>query len=71
VLHTFKKGHRIMVQVCSSWFPLTDRNPQKYVANISQAGVDDFIPATHTVYRSPNRASALHFGTIKIGEEKK
>src|SRR5260370_21756545 len=57
VLHTFKKGHRIMVQVCSTWFPLADRNPQKYMANIYQADPSDFIPATHKVYRGSSLAS--------------
>jgi putative CocE/NonD family hydrolase len=70
-LHTFKKGHKIMVQVCSTWFPLADRNPQKYVANISQAAASDFIPATHKVYRWAGLASALHFGEVTMAEEKK
>jgi putative CocE/NonD family hydrolase len=52
VLHTFKKGHRIMVQVQSSMFPVFDRNPQKYVPNIYKADDKDFIKATQTVYRS-------------------
>ncbi|MBV8880249.1 MAG: CocE/NonD family hydrolase [Planctomycetaceae bacterium] len=51
VLHTFKKGHRIMVQVQSSWFPLVDRNPQKFV-DIYQAAPDDFQKATQRIYRS-------------------
>src|SRR6202011_3751188 len=42
VLHTFKKGHRVMIQVCSSWFPLVDRNPQTYVENIFFAQEKDF-----------------------------
>jgi len=68
VLHTFKKGHRIMVQVCSTWFPLADRNPQKYVPNIFQADENDFIAATHKVYRSPTRPSAIHVGVVNLGE---
>lgn len=59
VLHTFKKGHRIMVQVQSSWFPLVDRNPQKYVPNIYQAKAADFQKATHRVYHSPQQPSYL------------
>ncbi len=59
VLHTFKKGHRIMVQVQSSWFPLVDRNPQKYVPNIYQAKATDFQKATHRVYHSPQQSSYL------------
>ena len=50
VNHTFKKGHRIMIQVQSSWFPAFDRNPQKYVPNIFEAEDSDFIKATHRVY---------------------
>jgi hypothetical protein len=55
VLHTFEPGHRIMVQVQNSWFPLVDRNPQKLV-NIYEAGEEDFQKATHRVYH--DRASA-------------
>ena len=50
VLHTFKKGHRMMVQVQSTWFPLIDRNPQTYVENIYKADEKDFKKATHRVY---------------------
>ena len=52
VLHTFKKGHRIVVQVQSSMFPVFDRNPQKYVPNIYKADDKDFIKATQTVYHN-------------------
>ena len=47
--HTFRTGHRIMVQVQSSWFPLADRNPQKFV-DIPKALVSDFVKATQRVY---------------------
>ncbi|WP_394355975.1 CocE/NonD family hydrolase [Spirosoma profusum] len=50
VLHTFKKGHRVMIQVQSSWFPLTDRNPQTFVENIYKARESDFKPARHRLY---------------------
>ncbi|MEO5999289.1 MAG: CocE/NonD family hydrolase [Chitinophagaceae bacterium] len=50
VNHCFKKGHRLMIQVQSSWFPLIDRNPQKFVPNIFEASESDFIKATHTIY---------------------
>jgi hypothetical protein len=50
VLHTFKKGHRIMIQVQSTWFPLIARNPQKFVDNPYKADESDYIKATHTVY---------------------
>lgn len=52
ILHTFKKGHRIMVQIHSTWFPYIDRNPQKYVDNIYKANQEDFIKATIKVYGS-------------------
>src|ERR1043166_4267644 len=68
VLHTFKKGHRIMIQVCSTWFPLADRNPQRYVDNIFQADPTDFVTATHKVYRSPQRPSSVEVGVLKFGE---
>ncbi|MFM2139660.1 MAG: hypothetical protein RJA57_1967 [Bacteroidota bacterium] len=50
VLHTFKKGHRIMVQIHSTWFPLIDRNPQRYVDNIYKAEASDFIKSTIRVH---------------------
>lgn len=50
ILHCFKKGHKIMVQIQSTWFPLVDRNPQKYIDNIYNASDKDFIKATHRVY---------------------
>jgi putative CocE/NonD family hydrolase len=59
VLHTFKKGHRIMVQVQSSFFPIADRNPQQYVANIFYAEPGDFQKATHRVYHDAEHASHL------------
>lgn len=52
VLHTFKKGHRVMIQIHSTWFPYIDRNPQKYVDNIYKAGEEDFIKSTIRVYGS-------------------
>ena len=50
--HVFLKGHRIMVQVQSTWFPVIDRNPQKFVTSIYAAKADDFIKATQRVYES-------------------
>jgi len=52
ILHTFKKGHKIMIQIQSTSFPLIDRNPQKYVENIFEADEDDFIKANIKVYGS-------------------
>ncbi len=59
VLHRFKKGHRVMIQIQSTWFPLVDRNPQKYVDNIYFAKPGDFEKATHRVYRSGEHTSVL------------
>ena len=56
--HTFRKGHRIMVQVQSSWFPLVDRNPQTFT-DIPNAKPSDFKPATETVYHSAEAASGV------------
>ncbi len=55
--HRFRKGHRIMVQVQSTWFPLYDRNPQAFVPNIFQARASDYRPATQRIFRSPRYAS--------------
>ena len=55
--HAFLKGHRIMVQVQSTWFPLYDRNPQKFVPNIFEAKDSDYQPATQKIYRSRANAS--------------
>ncbi|MFI5092411.1 MAG: CocE/NonD family hydrolase [Candidatus Acidiferrum sp.] len=57
--HVFKKGHRIMVQVQSSWFPLYDRNPQKFVPNIFDAKESDYQKATQRIYRSKRFASSV------------
>jgi len=59
VLHTFKKGHRVQIQVQSTWFPLIDRNPQKFVPNIFEADSTDFIKATHRVYHSKAAPSVV------------
>jgi putative CocE/NonD family hydrolase len=56
--HTFRKGHRIMVQVQSSWFPLVDRNPQTFV-DIPHAKPEDFRAATERIYRSPDAPSGV------------
>jgi len=57
--HTFKKGHRIMVQVQSTWFPVIDRNPQRFVTNIFQAKEADFQVATQRIYRSGRHPSHI------------
>ncbi len=65
ICHTFKKGHRIMVQVQSTWFPLIDRNPQKYVDNIFKASAEDFITATHRVFHEPAAASWIELKVFR------
>ena len=57
--HVFMKGHRIMVQVQSTWFPLYDRNPQKFVPNIYKATDADYIKATQKIYRSKDAPSNI------------
>jgi uncharacterized protein len=63
VNHTFRRGHRIMVQIQSSWFPLTDRNPQTFV-NIPDAKPLDFVKATERVYRTKGTASGIVVGVV-------
>jgi hypothetical protein len=63
--YTFKKGHRIMIQVQSTWFPIIDRNPQKFVPNIFQAKDSDFQPARIHVYRDPNHPSHVKVPVVR------
>ena len=67
VNHLFQPGHRIMVQIQSSWFPLYDRNPQTYVTNIFQARPEDYRPATQSVHWGGTQASAV---LLPVVEEK-
>ena len=64
VAHTFKKGHRLMIQVQSSWFPLADRNPQKFV-NIYEADITDFQKATIKIYHEAANSSNIVLPVIK------
>ncbi|MGF7082586.1 CocE/NonD family hydrolase [Mucilaginibacter sp. UYCu711] len=64
VLHTFKKGHKIMVQVQSTWFPLIDRNPQTFL-NINKASERDFKTATHKIYTSKQHPSFLKVRVVE------
>jgi putative CocE/NonD family hydrolase len=59
IYHTFRPGHRIMVQVQSSWFPVADRNPQTFVPNIYEAKASDFKKATERVYHSRSASSRV------------
>ena len=61
VFHTFKKGHKVQIQVQSTWFPLIDLNPQTYVDNIYKADEKDFKTQTHTVFTD----SSIEFSVLK------
>jgi putative CocE/NonD family hydrolase len=63
--HCFPKGHKIMVQVQSTWFPVIDRNPQKYVPNIFEAKDEDYQKATQRVYRTKEHASYVSLPVIE------
>jgi len=65
--HVFLKGHRIMVQVQSTWFPLYDRNPQKFVANIFEAKESDYQKATQRIYRTKEYASRVEISVVPEG----
>jgi len=64
ILHRFKKGHRIMIQVQSTWFPLIDRNPQTFVPNIYLAKPEDFQKATHRILRSAKHPTHIRMGVL-------
>ena len=61
VFHTFKKGHKLQIQVQSTWFPLIDLNPQTYVDNIYKAAQKNFKTQTHTVFTD----SSIEFSILK------
>jgi len=65
VNHVFKKGHRLMIQVQSTWFPLIDRNPQKYVPNIFEAKETDFTKATQSIYCNQQYATYVELPVMK------
>jgi putative CocE/NonD family hydrolase len=65
IMHTFEKGHRIMVQIQSTWFPLVARNPQKFMTNYQLAGRADFQKATQRVYFGGNNLSAIILPIMK------
>ena len=62
--HVFLPGHRIMIQVQSSWFPLYDRNPQTFVQNIFWAKPEDFQKATQRIYHGTSRASFVELPIV-------
>jgi len=63
--HVFLPGHRIMVQIQSSWFPLYDRNPQTFVSNIFWAKPGDYKKATQRIYHAPGNASFISLPVVK------
>jgi uncharacterized protein len=63
--YTFKKGHRVMVQVQSTWFPIIDRNPQTFVPNIFDAQESDFKAATHRIYRTSQYPSRVDIPVVR------
>lgn len=64
VAHTFKKGHRIMIQIQNSWFPLVDRNPQKFL-NIYECSEEDFVKATQRIYHDSKHPSHLKVSILQ------
>ena len=65
VVHTFKKGHRIMVQIQSTWFPLVARNPQKFMLNYKLGTAADFQKATQRVYTGGKHISTIILPILK------
>jgi len=65
VSHLFLPGHRIMVQIQSTWFPLYDRNPQTHVPNIMFARPESFVKATHRIWHTPQNASLIELPVIQ------
>ena len=63
--HVFLPGHRTMVQIQSSWFPLYDRNPQTFVQNVFLATASDSVTATQSVFRSASRPSAIWLPVVQ------
>jgi len=63
--HAFRKGHRIMVQVQSTWFPVYDRNPQKFVPNIFEAHAADYVKVTQRIYRAGQSPSAIVLPVVR------
>ena len=63
--HVFLKGHRLMVQVQSTWFPLIDRNPQTFVPSIYAAKAEDFVAATQRIYTSRQRPSHVVLPVVR------
>jgi putative CocE/NonD family hydrolase len=63
--YTFQRGHRIMVQIQSTWFPLYDRNPQTWVPNIFKAKASDFRAQTHRIWHTPRHRSRIEVTVMR------
>lgn len=63
--YTFRRGHRMMVQVQSTWFPAYDRNPQTWVPNIFHAKASDFVAQTHRIWHTPELASRIDVSVLR------
>jgi hypothetical protein len=63
--HTFLTGHQLMIQIQSTWFPIIDRNPQKYVDNIFEAKERDFTKATNTIYCNKQYSTYIDLPIVK------
>jgi len=63
--HTFLRGHHLMIQIQSTWFPIIDRNPQKYIPNIFKADEKDFVKATHTIYCNKQYSTYIELPVMK------
>ena len=70
VFHTFRPGHRIMVQIQSTLFPFIDRNPQSWVDNIFEATDDEYTAETHTVWRTHELPSAIELRVLPAIDER-
>src|SRR5262249_26974005 len=69
VNHTFTQGHRIMVQIQSTWFPLYDRNPQRFVPSIMNAEQADYQSAVHRIHTNRVHPSRIEFSVTARGDE--
>jgi hypothetical protein len=65
----FLPGHRIMVQIQSTWFPLYDRNPQTYVPNIMFAKPEDYVKATQRIWHTPQQESLVELPVVNLDAE--
>ncbi|MNY44246.1 hypothetical protein D3C86_1792560 [compost metagenome] len=64
VAHTFKKGHRIMIQIQNTWFPIAERNPQQFFEGY-EAKSSDYRKATHRIFHDHNNSSYIEFSILK------